>query len=75
MTDSSDEKGRDSKQARSINIEIPIDMLEGMFPMMTRRGGLGTAGSGCCEMTRDMCCPQPDSDGNEGFTFVLKRKE
>jgi hypothetical protein len=75
MTDSSNERARDSKEAKSINIEIPIDMLEGMFPMMARRGGFGTAGSGCCETTRDMCCPRSDSDGKEEFTFVLKRKE
>lgn len=75
MTDSQEKKSNDSRDSRTINIEIPANCLEVMFNMMTWIGGFGAAQSECCGGVRaDRRSPSGDNEEQE-IRIVVKRKE
>ena len=74
MTDSQEKRSDDTQDAQTIRIEMPSSTFEGMCRMMPGFRGFDTAGSTCCEMTRERCCPQSEDEKKQEFTFVLKRK-
>lgn len=75
MTDSQEKKTNDSRDSRTINIEIPANYFEGMAGMMARLSGKTTRGSNCCETSRDRCRPQSSEDNKQEFKIVINRKE
>jgi hypothetical protein len=75
MTDFQEKKTSDSKDTRTINIEIPANCFEGMTGMMAGRSEKNRAGSGCCEMSRDRCCPPSGGDNKQEIKIVIKKKE
>ncbi len=75
MTEPQEKKAEDSRESQRINIEFPGDFFEGMVRIMSRFRGSDTAGSSCCEMPQNMCCPQPQEDKKQEFVVVIKRKE
>lgn len=75
MTDSQEKKTNDSRDSRTIDIEIPADCFEGMAGMMARFSKKTTGGSNCCKTLRDRCCSQSSEDDKQGFKIVIKTKE
>ena len=75
MTDSQEKKAKDARDARTINIEIPAGIFEAMYRIMNGRGRSETVASSCCEMPRDVCCPQPGEEDEQDFVFTIRRKD
>lgn len=65
MTDSQEKKTNDSKNSRTIKIEITGNCFEGMAGMMARLSDKKSGGSGCCEMSREKCHPQTGDDDKQ----------
>lgn len=75
MTDSQEKKTNDSKDSRTINIEIPSNCFEGMAGMMARLSEKTTGGSNCCETSREACCLKSGEDYRQEFKIVINKKE
>jgi hypothetical protein len=71
----SDSEEKETKDSRTINIEISAGGLEGMFRMMAGRRDTDRTGSGCCESSRAKCCPQTGEANKQEFKIVINRKE
>jgi len=71
----SDTEERRTKDPRTINIEIPIGGVMGMFRMMTGCGRPEKAASGCCESSRNSCGVSSAENDDREFEFVIRRKE
>lgn len=72
MTDSQEKK---ANNPQTINIEIPSRWLEGMFGMMARFRKQDKAGTGCCDILEENCCPQPEENPGREFNIVITMKE
>ncbi|UCG62173.1 MAG: hypothetical protein JSV52_02490 [Candidatus Zixiibacteriota bacterium] len=75
MTEAQEERTKDSQDSQTITIEIPANIFEAMYRIMRRRDDSGTVASNCCEMPRDVCCPEPGRDDKQDFVFTIRRKE
>jgi len=75
MTDSQEKKTNDSRDSRTINIEIPENCFEGMAGMMARLSEKSKRGSNCCDSSRNRCCPPSGEDNGREFKIVINRKE
>jgi len=75
MTNAEEKKTDNSKDSRTINIEIPANCFEGMFKMMSGRSEFGEAASKCCEGFQDTCCPQKGDIDEQEIRIVIKKKE
>lgn len=75
MTDSQEKNAKDSRGSRTISIEIPKGVFEAMYRIMSGRGDSGAAASSCCDMPRDICCPQSEQEDKQDFVFTIRRKE
>lgn len=75
MNDNQDKNAKDTRDSRTINIEIPTNGFEGMFRMMTGRRDSGQSRSRCCETAQSRCRPQAGEDEKQEFKIVIKRKE
>jgi hypothetical protein len=72
VTVSQEQKANNSQ---TINIEIPSRWLEGMFGMMERFRKQDKAGTGCCDISQENCCPLPEENAGREFNIVIKMKE
>jgi hypothetical protein len=75
MTDSQERQAKNSEASQAIHIEMPTGAVAGMCRVMSKFWRLGTVESGCCEATRDQCCPDSVNENTYQFTVILKRKE
>ena len=75
MTNSQEERAKDSRDTQTISIEIPKGIFEAMYRMMSGRGDSEAAASGCCDMSRGTCCPQSEQEDSQDFVFTIRRKE
>jgi hypothetical protein len=74
MTDSQGKKENETRDSRTINIEIPANCFEGMFNMMTGKIRFGNPGLSCCEMPQDIYCPQPMDEEEQEIRIVIKKR-
>jgi len=75
MTDTQEKKTKDSRDSQRVTIEIPGDFLQGMFRMMAGGSIFSRAGSSCCDVPRDRCCPPSGEDEREDLTITIRRRE
>ncbi len=75
MTNAQEKTANGSQESQTINIEIPCSCLEQMSRMMAGFGNFGKAGSSCCDMSQDNCCPRPEPSQGREFNIVIRMKE